>query len=161
MKKIIRLTESDLARIVKRVIREQEETTAMSPESYWKVPAGKYNLTARVGGKDVMWTVTPKKTNMKNDKGQMVPVPGKLSITIASKEIPNTYARVTVDCSAKTVAYDFAVVEGNYSNVSVVANGREFKGDDVSNAFAQLFKSRSWNYTGAIKEMGDKYCSAV
>ena len=32
MKKIVRLTESDLARIVKRVIREQEETDSVEME---------------------------------------------------------------------------------------------------------------------------------
>jgi predicted ribonuclease YlaK len=161
MKRIIRLTESDLARIVRRVIREQEETTAMAPESYWKVPAGNWDLTARVSGKDVMWTVTPKKMTTKNDKGQMVEVPGKLSLTIASKEIPNTYVTVSVDCKTKTANYSFGVVEGDYKNVSVMAAGREFKGDEAKMAFNQSFKSRAWKYAGAIKEMGDKYCSAV
>jgi hypothetical protein len=161
MKRIIRLTESDLARIVRRVIREQEETTAMSPESYWKIPAGTYDLTARVGGKDVMWTVTPTVVKVKNDKGQMVTVPDQLNVTMASKEIPNTYVRVTVDCNTKTVSDHYGVVEGNYANVSVVISNREYTGDMVKSGFNQTFKSDSWKYAGAIKEMGDKYCSAV
>ena len=37
MKKIIRLTESDLARIVRRVIKEQVEATAMAAETYYRM----------------------------------------------------------------------------------------------------------------------------
>jgi hypothetical protein len=163
MKRIIRLTESDLARIVRRVIKEQVEATTMAAETYYKVPAIAGNtLSMTRGGKDVMWTVTPSQLKTKDDRGNVVPVPGNLRLTVSAKDLTNTFVNLTIDCKLKTVKSTSMANSGNYTQVVMSANGREWKGDDVTNGLKQAFQlGTNWKYQGAIKDMGDKYCSAV
>jgi hypothetical protein len=161
MKKIIRLTESDLARIVRRVIKEQVEATAMAAETYYRIPvAGGNTLAMTRGGKDVMWTITPSQSKNKDDRGNMVAVPGMLKLNIQAKDLTNTWLNVTINCKLKTVVRNGMSNAGNYTQVVASVHGQEFKGDAVADGLKMAFGGNP-QYVGAIKEMGDKYCSAV
>ena len=61
MKKVIRLTESDLTRIVRRVISEEMNTSSFTKNSKVKIPIKKDNTFIVINIKDV--TELPGKTN--------------------------------------------------------------------------------------------------
>jgi hypothetical protein len=166
MKRIIRLTESDLARIVRRVIKEQVEATTMAAETYYRIPkTGGGTLSMTNNGKDVMWTVTPSQSLNKDDKGKMVPIPGVLKLTIRPQGIGQTQLVLNIYCQDKKVEAT-SYVKGDYTQSSLTSSdsiGGEVKGEKVANNLALLWDGRNkpFKYEGVIKDMGVKYCSAV
>jgi hypothetical protein len=90
MKRIIRLTESDLARIVKRVIREQEESTSMSPITTEKLNLGGATMMIQSPNNSfVTFTLTPKK------------VADKLQITFSTTPFLAIGGMLEYDCTKK------------------------------------------------------------
>ena len=114
MTRIIRLTESDLTRIVKRVIKEQTtmppvtvtaqrkspDDTKFTPRFFNKINAANgWEVTASVKSTDpttnarsnnpIMWKITPSTVKIKDNNGKAVRVPGMLYLRIEPKDIAN------------------------------------------------------------------------
>ena len=86
MKKVVRLTESDLVRIVKRVISEETETI----ETDGKYTVQKGDTLSRIGKKlGVNWKEIATLNNIKNVNliriGQKLKIPGKTQTTVSPK----------------------------------------------------------------------------
>jgi hypothetical protein len=166
MKKIIRLSESDLTRIVKRVIKEQEQTMAMTPQSYetLKVALGT-NAEIFNGSQKVNWVVTPSADKVKDQTGKLVAKPGYLRLDITPEGIPNTRAVLSINCKTKGIEYGGKIISGDYTNITLRYQNRDYKGNDgtqsAKNLLSQALGNRGWLYDGGIKEMGDKYCGRV
>jgi hypothetical protein len=167
MKRIIRLTESDLARIVRRVISEGTETTTMTPESYIRIKGiGGNELEAfDTSKKNVMFKVTPSVYNLKNDKGELVRQPGKLYIKIELPGKPNTYGRTVYDCKNGTFSRSNGYIGDDYSDLNIIGVGKESNYDHAMGK--QILQNTLHNAEGlfknqgAIADMTSNYCSKV
>jgi hypothetical protein len=167
MKRIIRLTESDLTRIIKRVISEKTETTTMTPESYTKINGigGKELQAFDKSKKNVMFKVTPSGYYVKNNKGESVRQPGKLYITIELPGKPNTYGRTIYDCKNGTFTRSMGYIGDDYSDLNIIGVGRESNYDHAMGK--QILQNTLHNAEGlfknqgAIADMTSNYCSKV
>lgn len=189
MTRIIRLTESDLTRIVKRVIKEQgtmPEVTVTAPRTQ-KPESVEFSLTPRLFNKinaangwevtalvkstnpttnvvdsnPLMWKITPSTVKSKDNNGKVVRVPGMLNLRIEPKDIANTWVDVKLNCKTGQIDYVNRLIQNTYDkSLSLVAAGiRPFP--TTVNGFEQIFEKRDWKYEGAIKEVGDMYCKSV
>ena len=182
MTRIIRLTESDLTRIVKRVIKEQQqntdpstqkqEDTKFTPKLFDKIKAANgWEVTASVKSTDpttntrsinpIMWKITPSTVKTKDNNGKVVRVPGMLFLHIEPKDIANTFVQVKLNCKTGQIETVGRDIQNTYDeSLSLVAvNMPPFQ--TTSNGFKQIFGKNDWKYEGAIKEVGDMYCKSV
>lgn len=165
MKRVIRLTESDLVRIVKRVINEQTpgiETTEFAPSMAKELRVGSDDkqMVFKSGNNPVTWKVIPKPA-VDTTKSDRPKLPGFLDLQIVAQGIGNTYGRVLIDCKNKTVKTSGGNFTDDYTNYSVYVQGNaEKRGKDVEMALRNIFRA-PWPYAGVVAEVGDAYCSRV
>jgi len=187
MTRIIRLTESDLTRIVKRVIKEQTtmppvtvtaqrtqklEDTKFTPKLFNKITAAKgLEVTASIKSTDpttrkldikpIMWKITPSIVKIKDNNAKVVRVPGMLNLNIELEGIKDTFVIVKLNCRTGQIDYVNKLIQNTYdkSLSLVAANMPPFT--TTVNGFAQTFNNSGWKYVGAIKEVGDMYCKSV
>jgi hypothetical protein len=165
MKRIIRLTESDLARIVRRVINEGTETTTMTPETVTEFRGvGDRTISGTdKSGNPVTFTITPYKPKIKDDKGNMVADPGKLGIEVKMDGKLNTKALMTYDCKKNIMSYAQGSLDNNYSNYIFSIGGWEAKYDTerAISLLNQSLKGGTYPVKGTIATMISKYCKSV
>jgi hypothetical protein len=165
MGRIVRLTESDLARIVRRVIREQEETTAMSPVSYDTIKLGTYDFMVKTKAGGVIQTkIAPSKYTEKNDKGIEEVVPGVLHLEIQNKA--GFTAGFNWDCKKNSLYKTVGVSKPSdldtfNKNYTIYAAGRDSSTTDTNTLISNTWTSSKFQNKGAIAEMTAKYCSMV
>ena len=118
MKRIIRLTESDLTRIIKRVINEKVETTAMTPIVTKEIPvSGGKGLAITTGektkeGGEIFYDITVKGFNT------IDPNTGKRSsnfVEVTFFVASNFYTSLTYDCAKGKVIRTGGKVSGQLS----------------------------------------------
>jgi len=177
MKRIVRLTESDLTRIVRRVIMEQPEGTALGEEEWLRIPVGGTGTEIEVYGVigkvqkyySAMWSAKATKQTRPDDRGVAKPT-GNVTISfrlkIGDKIKYNTRIDTTVSCSTKKIV----------SNSNIAINKPELDGFTYtikqgsknigpagmdSAQFVKYFKIfPALTYTGAVKEMADAACAS-
>jgi hypothetical protein len=128
MNRVIRLTESELVNLVKRVIIEQASTssvtappqTKMSPLSVPRLILAD-NTTLSIYpdrtkiGQTTPFIFTGSPNGIDPDTGK--PSPNIVTIQIKNGEIPNIEAILTYDCTKKTI------VSQNLNNIKIPENG--------------------------------------
>jgi len=169
MKRIIRLTESDLTRIIKRVISEKTETTTMTPESHTVINGiGGHELEVKdESGKNLNFIITPNAAKTKNNKGEMVVTPGVLYIHIKLESKPQTYAYFNYDCNSGTFSDANGFIGDDYGGLNIYGNGGDSRGN--ASKGEQILKKTLYFYGGGgkyikkgpVSSIIDKYCSAV
>jgi hypothetical protein len=150
MKRIVRLTESDLARIVRRVIREQEESTAMSPIVTQEVPL----VNAPNGANGMSFNIGDANKNIYQDitvKGgyTLDPKTGKQStnfVRISFFVVPSLYTSLTYDCSQNKVIR----TDGEYSGKLPAGSQLQLLGKREGNK--RLIPGNYTNYGQALSQ---------
>lgn len=133
MKKIIRLTESDLARIVRRVISEGTEGTKMTAQSSTELTLGDGTKVSVVNkkGEKLNFIATPSRTYDANNKVK----PGKIFITLSLSGKPKTKVSMTYDCTTSTLNRPSSpTVLDNYTDVNVKYANRGSNFDQTNGA---------------------------
>jgi hypothetical protein len=165
MKRIIRLTESDLTRIIKRVISEKTETTTMTPEFYTSIIGieNREYSANYASGADVKFKVEAYPQKLKDNKGNMVVQPGKLGIRITMDGKPDTYAAMAYDCNTGTMGRATGGSYDTYTDINFKSTGREsnFDTNSAKNWMSQSMYGGTYPNKGAIADMTSKYCSSV
>jgi hypothetical protein len=177
MKRIVRLTESDLTRIVRRIIMEKPEGTALGEEDVMRIPFGGsatevevYGVTGNVKKYyTTMFSAKTTKETKPNDRGVATPtgnVKIEFRLKLGDKIKYNNRVEVTVACSTKKVVGTFTVMNapelaGNTFTIkqgSTVVTGRSGMSPEV---FAKVFKLMpAPTYSGVVKEIADTACAS-
>lgn len=169
MKKIIRLTESDLARIVKRVIKEQE-TSQLMPVKYTSLKLNGDDITTTINKQQAMFVVTPSYGIVTNSGGTKTTNTNILILSVNVENIANSLGRVMIDCRIPNKvgkAYGASNVTANNPEWCMnVPNRSPGCGEGAAKVMRAMFGTNSttpmtWKYEGVIKDMGDKYCKAA
>jgi hypothetical protein len=169
MKRIIRLTESDLARIVRRVIKEQAEvgveSARMDPQTYVTIDGvnGATLSAVDIKNQSIKWTVTPSQSVTIDNKGTRIPNKGKFNLLIQLNGLKEAFTKLSIDCAAKQATVIDTQYPNNREGITLMLNMREAKnGQYASVAFRSVFpKNGTFKLAGLTQEMANKYCSAV
>ena len=161
MKRIIRLSESDLARIVRRVINEGTETTTMTPQNYTEIGLYKNRVSFPTkSGKDSYFKITPRQYTEKDNKGVDVVKPRYLRLDISHDS--GLGATLVWNCDGKnwlkrmvSKPTDNTVFDSNYTGT---IGGTEYTASEVMN---KGWKSDAFGNEKAVAEMIAKYCPSV
>ena len=119
MKRILRLTESDLTRIIKRIVNEGVETTKMTPIVTKEIPvAGGKGLAIATGektkeGGTIFYDITVKGNNTIDPSKGGERSPNFVEVTFFVA--PNFYTSLTYDCVNKKVLRTGGKVSGQLS----------------------------------------------
>ena len=164
MKRIIRLTESDLARIVKRVIKEQE-TSQLMPVSYTELDYNGNIISTTLNKGQNKFKVTPSYKMASDNKGNKTPNTNFLQLTVNVEGVANTTGRLEINCTSKTTTgISSTAIVADDANFCINVGGRPTScGADASKVLRSTFNPNSpgWKYQGMVKEMGDKYCKTA
>ena len=167
MKRIIRLTESDLTRIIKRVIMEQNpEITTMLPSEPESITLGgkKVQIRKNDATKEIVkFKITP----MAYKKDNKV-VPGHLALNITT-DVPNLGAYFVWDCdnnekvstsvSRPTGQPQIDEFNASYLLYNGATNNQMAQPTQVGTAFSSLWKGDYFNNKdGTISTMLTNYC---
>jgi hypothetical protein len=173
MTRIIRLTESDLTRIVKRVIKEQEEVAGTPVETVVLTPVNVETFTSSaentwalyLNRTKIPWTIIPKV--VKDSKG----IPKRVSLRITLKDYPQIFTDVYITCGGQNFLSQDAVgvIDTNVVNKMVDAgyilqrdSAETFKGETLNVGINHAIGRRNIKkYAGTIKTLGDQFCKKV
>jgi len=177
MKRIVRLTESDLTRIVRRVIMEQPEGSALGEEEWLRIPFGGVGTSVEVYGTvgnlkkyyNAMWSAKATKETKPNDRGVSTPT-GNVTISfrlkIGDKIKPNNRTDVTIACSTKKIISSRNILINDAElagfTYTVKQNDQAVNGlrdMDVAKFKRMMQALPALTYTGAVKEMADAACA--
>ena len=178
MTRIIRLTESDLTRIVKRVIKEQQQVAGTPIESFEFTPVDVETFTSSANDTWALylnrnknpWTIIPKV--VKDSKG--VVIPKRISLRITLKDYRQIFTDVYITCGGagrqNFLSQDaVGVIDPNVVNKMVAAgyilqraNAQTFKGKTLYDGINHAIGSGNiQKYAGTIKTLGDQFCEKV
>jgi len=169
MKRIIRLTESDLTRIIKRVISEKVETTTMLPSEPESITLGgkKFQIRKNDATKEIVkFKITP----MAYKKDNKV-VPGHLGLNITTV-VPNLSAYFVWDCnnnekvstsvSRPTGQPQIDEFNASYLIYNGATNSQMAQPTQVGTAFSSMWTGDYFNNEdGTISNMITNYCPSV
>jgi hypothetical protein len=163
MKRIIRLTESDLARIVRRVISEGTETTTMTPVSYTELDYnGNIYRAMTSAGSQLKFNVAPRYKKVTDNKGNTTEDTNVIELTVSVEGVSETSGRLTLDCNSKTAkgTWSSGIVSKD-ENFCINAGNRGTKcGAEASSTLRSSFipAAKAWKNQGMVAEMLTKYC---
>ena len=179
MTRIIRLTESDLTRIVKRVIKEQVAGTPVEKVVWGPVEVKTFTSTANdtynlsLNRNIIPWTITPWVVKDSNN----VVIPKRIRLRITPKGSPQLFADVYITCGGTQQNYvspQPAAVSNIDTNVVKTmadtgytllrANAETYKGDTLIKGINHAIGKGAFPlnfYKGTIKSLGDEFCKKV
>jgi hypothetical protein len=181
MTRIIRLTESDLTRIVKRVIKEQQQVAGTPVETVTFTPVDVETFTSTANNtwslylnrNNIPWTITP--WVVKDSKG--VVIPKRIRLRITPKGSPQLFADVYITCAGTRQNYvspQPAAVSNIDTNVvktmadtgyTLIRDRAEtYKGDNLIKGINHAIGKGAFPlnfYVGTIKTLGDQFCEKV
>ena len=173
MTRIIRLTESDLTRIVKRVIKEQQQVAGTPVEKVSWVPVDVETFTSSANNTWTLylnrnkspWTIIPEVVKGSKDV--------RLRITL--KDYRQIFTDVYITCGGSGRQNSLSdqravgVIDMNTVNKMVGAgyilqrdSAQTYKGDTLNDGINHAIGRKNiQNYAGTIKTLGDQFCEKV
>lgn len=164
MKRVIRLTESDLVRIVKRVINEQTLPSSKNPSSFVKtvkefvINKEKYKMTFRNAANPdgVVFTTRVSKTPDKVDPNtKKVLAYGPYTIILESDPIN---LRFDFTCSSGARFIQATIKDPQVMVQNPIQNNKTYRGKEIESLLKQLSPSTIVEVNPFLSEFQKQFC---